>query len=118
MNTFPGFSRLSPWMLIVAVFLFQGEFICALAATNQDTEQSQIRAQADAKAKADAQAEVEAAIQKIRTACQVSDTETDPKKVNKQADCVARAVAAQKRKINTQRALRSTLTQAFGLPSI
>lgn len=69
------------------------------------------------RAQADAQARVDAAIQQIRTACQVSDTETDPKKVNKQADCVARAVAAQKRKLNTERALRSTLNQALGSAS-
>ena len=32
-----------------------------------------------------------AAIEKVRSVCHVSDTETNPKKINKQTECVARA---------------------------
>jgi hypothetical protein len=83
--------------------------------------QADAQAQAEsAKAQADAQAQAkaDAAIQQIRTACNVSDTETDPKKMDKQSDCVARAVAAMRRKIMTQNALSSTVTRAYGAPGI
>src|SRR5258707_899126 len=116
-NTIVGRSRLRLCSLVGMLTLFAGGSRCAFGATtsnaNQDQTQAQqapaqeVPAQDAARAQAEAQARVNAAIQQIRTACQVSDTETDPKKVNKQADCVARAVAAQKRKLNTERALRS-----------
>src|ERR1700739_1509589 len=118
MNIIRGFSQFRPLILIAALSLLLAESLYALGAMDQETTKDQAQAQAEAKVQAEAQAQVEVAIQKIRTACHVSDTETNPKKVNKQADCVARAVAAQKRKINTERALRSTLTQALGAPSI
>ena len=55
------------------------------------------------------------AIAKVRADCRVSDTETDPKKVNKQADCVAKAMAAQRRKMYAEKALRSTFDQVYGV---
>ena len=60
-------------------------------------------------------AAADAAISKIKTACKVNDSETDPKKINKQLDCVTRAVAAQRRKIVVERTLRSTVNQALGV---
>jgi hypothetical protein len=117
MNIILGSSRLRLCSLTVVLWLLAEGLLCTPVAMSQDSPQGQaqeVPAQADTRAQAAAQARVDAAIQQIRTACQVSDTETDPKKVNKQADCVARAVAAQKRRLNTERALRSTLNQAFG----
>ena len=73
---------------------------------------------ASEKANAEAQAKVDAAIQQIRTTCKVSDAETNPKAINKQSDCIARAVAALRRKINTEKALRATATRAFGTPGV
>ena len=55
------------------------------------------------------------AIAKVRADCRVSDTETHPKKVNKQADCVAKAMAAQRRKMYAEKALRSTFDQVYGV---
>jgi hypothetical protein len=107
------FPEIRIMALMVAACLIPGESTFAgSSAGNQETTQDQ--AQADAKAQADAQAKVEAAIQQIRAICKVSDTETDPKKINKQSDCVAREVAALRRKVNTEKALRSTLTRAYG----
>ena len=58
-----------------------------------------------------------AAMDQIRKSCHVPDpnTETNPKQINKQLDCVWRAIAAQKRKIATEKALQTTLNQAFGI---
>ena len=56
-----------------------------------------------------------AAIQQVKTQCNVVEGETDPKKVKKQSDCVAKAVAAQRRKIYEEKALRSTFNQVYGV---
>ena len=128
MNTASSHARLPLCSLVTMSALLVAKSLGAFGATaNQDQARAQqaptqqaaqeVPTQPTDRAQADAQARVDAAIQQIRTACQVSDTETDPKKVNKQADCVARAVAAQKRKLNTERALRSTLNQALGSAS-
>lgn len=61
-------------------------------------------------------ANADAAVAKVLEACHVADNETDPKKINKQLDCVVRAVAAQKRKIAVERSLRLTVNQAYGVP--
>ncbi len=108
--------------LVVSAFLLTATATLASTTANQDPAQGQAQvdapAQADAKAQTDAKAQVDQAFQKIRKSCGVpdTDTETDPKKINKQTDCVARAVAALKRKLNTDNALRSTLTRALGGP--
>jgi hypothetical protein len=57
------------------------------------------------------------AIAKVRSECHVSDKETDPKKVNKQADCVAKVMVAQRRKMYVDKALESTFNQVYGIRS-
>jgi hypothetical protein len=61
------------------------------------------------------QAAADAAVQAIKAACKVKDDETDPKKINKQANCVARTIAAERRRILVEKTLRSTVYQAFGV---
>jgi hypothetical protein len=101
------FLRMRVMALVIAACLMPGEStFAATGATNDDGTQDQAQAEANAK--------VESAIQQIRATCKVSETETDPKKIDKQSDCVARQVAALKRKMNTENALRSTLTRAYG----
>ena len=107
--------------LIVATSLLPGELMGRAQVAGQDSAATQTQdanPSADAKAHADAKAQADAAtaVQKIKSDCQVSDTETDPKKINKQFNCVARAVAAQRRKLVTERALQSTINQAYGIP--
>jgi hypothetical protein len=110
MKTTTQFLRIRIMALAVAACLMQGESAFAAPAPNDDTDQDQPQVDANAK--------VEAAIQQIRATCKVSDSETDPKKINKQSDCVAVQVAALRRKMNTEKALRSTLTRAYGAHAI
>ena len=95
---------------VVALSLLPCEWISGNAAAHQDAaaDQAQKAAQGNAKA----------AYDQIRAQCKVNDAETDPKKIDKQSDCVLRAIAAQKRKIATQRILRSTLDQSYGVSKI
>jgi hypothetical protein len=62
------------------------------------------------------QADAKKAIDKIKSDCGVDEAETNPKKINKQINCVAHAVAAQRRKIVVERSLRQTVEQAYGVP--
>jgi len=97
---------MSPWIrlaVFVAISLMSCRSIGATGAADQDNAAN--RAKADA------------AIQKVLADCQVSDTETDPKKVNKQADCVARAVAAQRKRMAAEGRLRSTFNQLYIAPA-
>lgn len=103
--------------LVMATSLLPVDLMGRTQVAGQDSAANQaqdVKAQGEAKAQADANAEV----QKIKNDCNVSDTETDPKKINKQLDCVVRAVAAQRRKLVTERSLQSTINQAHGVSRI
>jgi hypothetical protein len=56
-----------------------------------------------------------ATIQIIREACHISDTETDPQKINKQAACVERATKAQSRKVAATGALHSKVGRVYSI---
>jgi hypothetical protein len=100
-----------------AIALFTMTILLVLSiearATNREQDQGQTGAapQTDEEKKKAA----DAAIAKVRKDCGYSDTETDPKKINKQTECIARAVAAQRRKMFSENALRSTIDQAYGV---
>ncbi len=81
-------------------------------ARSEDQSKPDAQAANDAAARAKAAAD---AIAKVRADCRVFDTETNPKKINKQADCVAKAMAAQRRKMYLEKALRSTFNQVYGV---
>jgi hypothetical protein len=121
-----------PWIRLVAITIATSLLPCGLIcqtppadqvnppqadASAQQTAKSQeaVKMQEAAKAQDAAQAQADAAIKKVKSDCHVSDTETDPKKINKQLDCVARAVAAHRRKIVTEKSLESTINQAYGV---
>ncbi len=59
------------------------------------------------------QAPEAAAIQKVRDACHVTDTETDPKKVDRQNKCMERAVQAFSRKLAAESALQTTVGRLY-----
>jgi hypothetical protein len=93
---------------LAAAFLSLG-LITGTEVTAQDSTSGQTQAAPQAQAAANT------AIQKINAACKVSDTETDPKKINKQLDCVMAALGAQRRKIVTEQSLQSMIDQAYGV---
>jgi hypothetical protein len=97
-------SRIRLFVLMVMALLLPCELIGKPQAGDQVNSSSQ--EQADAKK----------AIDKIKSDCGVDEAETNPKKINKQINCVARAVAAQRRKIVVERSLRQTVEQAYGVP--
>lgn len=105
-------SRVKSLVLVALVTV-----ACALSiearTTNKDDDQGQDNA--TQQTEAEKKKAAEAAIAKVRSDCHYSDTETDPKKINKQTECVARAIAAQRRKMFSENALRSTFEQAYGV---
>src|ERR1700686_2820658 len=54
-----------------------------------------------------------AGVQKLRDACHVSDTETDPKKIDKQSRCMERAIKALSRKLAAESALQSSVRRVY-----
>jgi hypothetical protein len=106
--------------LVVAASLLPCPLIGGTGAVPQAGAQAKADTASPVQTDAANRAKAETAIQQIKNDCHVPDpdTETNPKKINKQLDCVARAVAAQRRKIATEKALHSTLNQAFGVPAI
>jgi hypothetical protein len=95
---------------MAAAFLSLG-LITGTEVTAQDSTSGQTQPVPQAQA----QAAANTTIQKINAACKVSDTETDPKKINKQLDCVAAALGAQRRKIIAEQTLQSTINRAYGV---
>lgn len=100
------------FVLITGAGLFLQRAAFAWAQQQTDT---QSKPEAQVVSDAANRVKVDAAIAKVRADCHVSDTERDPKKINKQADCVAKAMAAQRRKIYAEKSLRSTFNQVFGV---
>ncbi len=100
--------------LLLAISLSPSELAAGASPAGQDSPAGQ--AQAGAGDQTTAQQNADAAIKKIRDACHVDDSETNPRKINKHLDCVARAIAAQRRKIVTEKLLQSTINQAYGVP--
>src|SRR6266436_5062592 len=81
-------------------------------ATNREDDQGPITAP-----KTDEEKKKEAAdaIAKVKSACHYSESETDPKQVDKQTQCVNRAIAAQRRKMYSEKALQATFNQVYGV---
>ena len=107
----------SPWLRPLVPTIAATLLSCGLFNGTELKAQSgvSVQAQTDPQAQAQAQAAANTAIQQINEACKVSDTETNPKKINKQLDCVAAALGAQRRKIVTEQTLQSTVNQAYGV---
>jgi hypothetical protein len=57
-----------------------------------------------------------AIIRNVRDACHVSDTETNPKKINKQNACVERTTQALNRKLAAESALQSAVGRVYDTP--
>ena len=94
-------------LMVVALLL-----PCKLVGKPQAGDQ----AKALTKEQTDANAAAKEAIVKIKHDCGVDEAETNPKKINKQINCVVRAIAAQRRKIVVERSLQLTVEQAYGVP--
>jgi hypothetical protein len=112
-------TRICMLALVMAISLLPGDLSGKARMVDQDQDSAANQAQdAKAQVEAKAQADANAEVQKIKSDCKVSDTETDPKKINKQLNCVAREVAAQRRKLVTERSLQSTMNQVHGVSKI
>jgi hypothetical protein len=91
--------------LLLASALMPLGFVGVMDADDQDTGTTQAQALEAA----------QAAKNQILTDCHYSETETNPKKMRTQLDCVQRRVAALKRKILIERSLQATVDRAYGV---
>lgn len=107
MTILPRFCRARVIALMMTILLVPCNPMDGIAAADQDSTADQTRTNAAA----------QAAKAKIEEDCHYSETETDPKQMKKQLDCVQKRVAELKRKIVVEKSLQATVNHAYVVPA-